>query len=55
MTERYAHVAPENAEAAVAKLDAVPKIYPLDGKQSHPLPLILPPSRGKEEDGAQRR
>ena len=30
MTERYAHVAPENAEAAVAKLDAVPKIYPLD-------------------------
>ena len=30
MTERYAHVAPENAEAAVAKLDAVPNVYPLN-------------------------
>jgi len=30
MTERYAHVARENAEAAVAKLDAAPETYPLD-------------------------
>lgn len=29
MTERYAHVAPENAESAVAKLDGVPNVYPL--------------------------
>ena len=30
MTERYAHVAAENAEAAVAKLDDVPNVYPLN-------------------------
>ena len=29
MTERYAHAAPENAEAAVAKLDVPPNVYPL--------------------------
>ena len=29
MTERYAHVAPANAQDAVAKLDGVPKVYPL--------------------------
>lgn len=29
MTERYAHVAPENAEAAVAKLEVVPNVSPL--------------------------
>jgi integrase len=27
MTERYAHVAPENAQAAVAKLEECTKIY----------------------------
>ncbi|MDH3316244.1 MAG: hypothetical protein OER43_10830 [Gammaproteobacteria bacterium] len=29
MTERDAHVAPENAEAAVAKLEGVPNVSPL--------------------------
>jgi len=28
MTERYAHVAPENAQAAVARLDVSPNVYP---------------------------